>query len=86
MLELSRHFSTDGFMPHGMCCLWRPAILAVHVGSDALIALVYCSVLLLEDNMIIALDTKSMLRELGDCDIYCLDDHKSRGDFPSGTP
>ena len=31
-------------MPHGMCYLWRPAILAVHVGADSLIALAYFTI------------------------------------------
>jgi hypothetical protein len=39
MIDLARLFSTDGFMPHGMCYLWRPDILAVQVGADSLIAL-----------------------------------------------
>jgi signal transduction histidine kinase len=36
--------SEDGFMPHGMCYLWRPDILALHVTSDALISLAYFSI------------------------------------------
>jgi two-component sensor histidine kinase len=44
MIFLQRLFSTDGFMPHGMCYLWRPGILAVHVGADALIALAYFTI------------------------------------------
>lgn len=39
-----RFFSTDGFMPHGMCYLWRPDILSLHVISDALIAASYFSI------------------------------------------
>lgn len=31
-------------MPHGMCYLWRPEILALHVVSDAVIALSYFSI------------------------------------------
>ncbi len=31
-------------MPHGMCYLWRPDLLALHVVSDSLIALAYCSI------------------------------------------
>lgn len=31
-------------MPHGMCYLWRPEILWLHVGSDALTALAYFSI------------------------------------------
>ncbi len=34
-------------MPHGMCFLWQPGVLALHVISDALIALAYFSIPLL---------------------------------------
>ena len=37
-------FSTDGFMPHGHCYLWQPAVLWLHVISDALIVLAYFSI------------------------------------------
>lgn len=30
-----------GFMPHGHCYLWTPALLWLHVGSDVMIALAY---------------------------------------------
>jgi diguanylate cyclase (GGDEF)-like protein len=43
-MDLAWLFSTDGFMPHGMCYLWRPGILAVHVGADSLIALAYSTI------------------------------------------
>jgi serine phosphatase RsbU (regulator of sigma subunit)/anti-sigma regulatory factor (Ser/Thr protein kinase) len=33
-----------GFMPHGMCYLWRPDVLTLHIVSDALIALAYFSI------------------------------------------
>ena len=36
--------SFDGFMPHGMCYLWRPDVLALHIGSDLLIALAYFTI------------------------------------------
>ncbi len=36
--------SAHGFMPHGMCYLWRPEILWLHVGSDAVTALAYFSI------------------------------------------
>jgi len=36
--------NAHGFMPHGMCYLWRPDILWLHVGSDALTALAYYSI------------------------------------------
>lgn len=44
MLGLGNLFSPEGFMPHGMCYLWRPGILALHVVSDALITLAYFSI------------------------------------------
>jgi PAS domain S-box-containing protein len=43
-MGLGNSFSLDGFMPHGMCYLWRPGILALHVVSDALITLAYFSI------------------------------------------
>lgn len=36
--------SMHGFMPHGMCYLWRPDVLWLNVGSDAVIALSYFSI------------------------------------------
>ncbi|MEO8063250.1 MAG: ATP-binding protein [Pseudomonadota bacterium] len=45
MFDHIRHaFSSDGFMPHGMCYLWQPDILALHVVSDGLIALAYATI------------------------------------------
>ena len=45
MIDHIEHlFSADGFMPHGMCYLWRPDILGLHVTSDALIVLAYFSI------------------------------------------
>src|SRR5271168_4973752 len=41
---LERLFSTDGFMPHGMCYLWQPGVLALHVVSDGLITVAYFSI------------------------------------------
>jgi PAS domain S-box-containing protein len=41
---LGRLFSTDGFMPHGMCYQWQPAVLALHVVSDGLISLAYLAI------------------------------------------
>jgi PAS domain S-box-containing protein len=35
---------SDAFMPHGMCYLWRPDVLALHIASDALIAIAYFSI------------------------------------------
>jgi signal transduction histidine kinase len=37
-------FDSKGFMPHGMCLLWRPDILWTHIVSDSLIALAYFSI------------------------------------------
>ncbi|MBW4053395.1 MAG: hypothetical protein HIU85_18420 [Proteobacteria bacterium] len=37
-------FSTDGFVPHGTCYLWRPGVLALHVISDGLIGASYYSI------------------------------------------
>jgi PAS domain S-box-containing protein len=44
MHQLQHWLSTDGFMPHGMCYLWQPALLGLHVTSDALITLAYFSI------------------------------------------
>jgi signal transduction histidine kinase len=45
MIDTIRRFlSEDGFMPHGMCYLWRPNVLALHLASDALITLAYFSI------------------------------------------
>lgn len=35
---------STAFMPHGYCFLWNPALLALQVGSDALIAIAYFSI------------------------------------------
>jgi PAS domain S-box-containing protein len=35
---------SDAFMPHGMCYLWRPDVLALHIVSDALITIAYFSI------------------------------------------
>jgi PAS domain S-box-containing protein len=37
-------FSTQGFMPHGHCYLWRPEVVWLHVGSDLLIGLSYVAI------------------------------------------
>lgn len=37
-------FSSDVFMPHGHCYLWRPGVVWLHVASDALITLAYYSI------------------------------------------
>jgi PAS domain S-box-containing protein len=36
--------STQAFMPHGMCYLWQPGVLSLHVIADGLIALAYFSI------------------------------------------
>lgn len=42
MMELiDKFFQTQGFMPHGMCLLWRPGILWTIVFGNAMIALAY---------------------------------------------
>jgi hypothetical protein len=38
------HTSSAGFMPHGMCYLWQPGILALHIISDLLITGAYFSI------------------------------------------
>ncbi|MDF1759459.1 MAG: ATP-binding protein [Coxiellaceae bacterium] len=38
---IENFFSTNGFMPHGMCLQWKPAILWCQVFSDAIITLAY---------------------------------------------
>ncbi len=44
MLRPELLFSSGGFMPHGMCYLWRPGVLGLHVASDLLITLAYFSI------------------------------------------
>lgn len=41
---LEKLFSSDGFMPHGHCYLWRPELLWLHILSDVLIAVAYFSI------------------------------------------
>ena len=41
---LERLFSTNEFMPHGMCYQWNPVVIWLHVISDAIIALAYYSI------------------------------------------
>ena len=40
----SQLLSADQFLPHGMCLLWFPELLALHAGADALIVLSYFSI------------------------------------------
>ncbi len=45
MIDLIRSiFDSAQFVPHGMCLLWRPDLLALHGGSDMLIALAYFTI------------------------------------------
>ena len=45
MADALEHLAqTSAFMPHGMCYLWQPGILSLHVASDALITLAYFSI------------------------------------------
>ncbi len=45
MPEFLRHlFSSDGFLPHGHCYMWRPELIWLHVISDGLIALAYTTI------------------------------------------
>lgn len=44
MAYLAELFDLSRFMPHGMCFLWRPELLILHVGSDFLIAAAYFSI------------------------------------------
>jgi PAS domain S-box-containing protein len=41
---LSWLISPQDYMPHGMCFLWQPELIALHVASDSLIALAYYSI------------------------------------------
>src|SRR5258708_10530361 len=41
---LSWLMSPQDYMPHGMCFLWQPELIALHVASDSLIALAYNSI------------------------------------------
>ena len=41
---LSHFFDSEGFMPHGMCLLWRPDLLVLHALSDTLIGAAYYSI------------------------------------------
>src|SRR5579864_5994354 len=44
MLEFLRNLFASDLMGHGYCYLWRPEIVWLHVGSDALITLAYYSI------------------------------------------
>lgn len=42
--KIRTFFGTDDFMPHGMCYLWHPGVLGLHLASDALITAAYLSI------------------------------------------
>jgi len=42
--QFAEWFSPSGLMPHGYCFLWNPALLWLHVVSDALIVAAYFSI------------------------------------------
>jgi signal transduction histidine kinase len=44
MVEFFRGLFASGFMPHGMCYLWDPAVLWLNVISDGLISLCYYAI------------------------------------------
>lgn len=44
---LSDFFSSNGFIPHGHCYLWKPELVWLHIVSDGAIALAYYSIPLL---------------------------------------
>lgn len=44
MDEIKSLFDSAGFMPHGFCYLWTPAVLWLNVGSDIVIAVAYFSI------------------------------------------
>jgi hypothetical protein len=37
-------FDSTNLAPHGLCLLWRPELIWLHVASDGLIALAYFSI------------------------------------------
>jgi PAS domain S-box-containing protein len=44
MISFSEWMPSNGFMPHGFCYQWKPALIWLHVVSDALIAISYFSI------------------------------------------
>jgi hypothetical protein len=42
--SIRRLLSEDNFMPHGMCYLWQPGVLGLHVVSGTLITLAYFAI------------------------------------------
>src|SRR5258707_4443234 len=43
LAALMQLFSSDGYMPHGMCLLWETGLLRLHIWADALIGISYFS-------------------------------------------
>src|SRR5579864_7240083 len=41
---VKRLFETGGFMPHGMCYLWDPGLIRLHLLSDLIIGLSYVTI------------------------------------------
>ncbi|WP_341705085.1 ATP-binding protein [Ferrovibrio sp.] len=44
MSVIADFFATDGFMPHGVCLLWKPEVFWLHLVSDLLIAASYFAI------------------------------------------
>ena len=45
MLTLTENlFAAASFMPHGICYLWKPGLVGLHLVSNAIIALSYFSI------------------------------------------
>ncbi|MES2307637.1 MAG: ATP-binding protein [Verrucomicrobiota bacterium] len=43
-MSIREFLSSESFMPHGCCYLWKPSLIWLHVISDALIVLAYYSI------------------------------------------
>src|SRR6476620_1842249 len=41
---LGRFFSSDALSPHGLCLLWKPELIWLHVVSDSIIVAAYYSI------------------------------------------
>lgn len=44
LIYLGQQHLFAGFMPHGMCYLWKPGLVWLHVVSDSIVALAYYSI------------------------------------------
>ncbi len=62
MADLAEFFSSDKFMPHGMCYLWKPSLVWSMVFSEVLIALAYFSIPL---SIVYFLSRRKDVRHLG---------------------